>query len=61
MANNCSHDFFGMNQNHYNILTIVCVYCGQVREVDMKGNVRVVTEYGKINTHDPSSSDTKHS
>ena len=42
MWNNCNHQFVKVGD------VFVCVYCGQVREVEENGMITIIKENGKI-------------
>ena len=52
MNNNCTHQFERVGEDLEDgdgfIATFVCLYCGQVREVDDLGNIEVTKQYGDV-------------
>ena len=47
--NQCNHDFKTVDTNGLmNTITVVCVYCGQVRRVFPSGHIEVIKESGEV-------------
>lgn len=47
--NQCTHDFKTVDTNGLiNAVTVVCVYCGQVRRVFPSGHIEVIKEKGEV-------------
>ena len=45
----CIHDFHKVKgDDHLGQVTVVCVYCGQVREANYKGVIHVTEQEGTI-------------
>lgn len=65
----CDHDFYKVSEYKANELKDIqvafalygCLYCGQIRRIDEKGEVKILVQEGEVNKHGGTQNISRHS